>query len=319
MVSLKAPFVLATALCTVAASPCSASTLSFDWGEATIVETSAQANLQLGDNSSVPPVSQTLPGGGDAKAEINIPLNTSNGNEFRILNQQRSNSDARLEYEGFWNDSPASNTVYTGSASISYRVTNSAAANNLFYSFRIEDTLLTLLSGGEESRSPFLLNQSGPTSSVGVQLTHLVVVNGVDTVSRKQLEFWTYNVPKGEFDSELRFGINQNGLSASTSPTVANFGDGETRTIGWNATVDQEHTIELGLFEQDETKDVLVQMSMRIIHGTEAEISAEYVDPASFSGRFSNIGSPSPVPLPAAAWLFLSALGGLGIIKRKRS
>ncbi|MBT7287624.1 MAG: VPLPA-CTERM sorting domain-containing protein, partial [Rhodospirillaceae bacterium] len=38
------------------------------------------------------------------------------------------------------------------------------------------------------------------------------------------------------------------------------------------------------------------------------------------AGFFSdNLGTLNPVPLPATVWMFLTALGGLGLLGRRRS
>ena len=54
------------------------------------------------------------------------------------------------------------------------------------------------------------------------------------------------------------------------------------------------------------------------------ESQGSYGNPSSFTGddfKFDNItveATVSNVPVPAAAWLFLSALGGLGVMRRKQ-
>ncbi len=310
---MKPSIQMSAALCLCAAyQQVDASTISYDWGEVTVTGTTARANLKLGDGSGVPIVSESQQGDETADAEINIARNQTTGNEFQILSQQKGNSDARLDYAGQWFDDPPTNTVYTGRTQITYDLTNSGDAGLLLYNFRIEDTVLKLFAGGEETRSPFDLGESGP-NGVGVQLSHLVLVDN-QILSDKGLEFWTYNFDVGQYESELRFDIRQNGLSASTSPLIQRAGD-EFETYGWMATVDKDYTVSLGTFDQGETKEVMVQMGMRIIHGTEAEFDVQYVDPGTFAGRFSN--TAASVPLPATGWLMIAGLAGLGSLARR--
>jgi hypothetical protein len=71
----------------------------------------------------------------------------------------------------------------------------------------------------------------------------------------------------------------------------------------------------IGTFEAGDTKEVVVQMDMTVLHGSESEVDLVYKDPGTFSGRFSFVDAPhrggtlpAVIPLPAAGWMLLGGV-----------
>lgn len=307
-----------------------AATFSFLGGEGVVVETNAVSDVDLGGPGRLPRQEETKIGNQTSVVNDNY-TNQRNGAEIETTSRQRGDSRATLEYNGYWTTDPPKNTFYQGRARIGYAITNTGDPGALLYQFDISDTELQLRSGGEREQNPFnIASREGPPKSVGVELRHRVFVDNSQVVSDKRLAFWTFIEDIGEFESKVSFRIDQDGISASTSPiTQEQFPGGPLETIGWTATVDRQFTASLGTFETDETKDVIVQMDMTVLHGTESEVDLVYKDPGTFSGRFSFVDAPPPggtpppvVPLPAAGWMLLSGFAALGVarhgVRRRR-
>jgi hypothetical protein len=307
-----------------------AATFSFLGGEGVVVETNAVSDVDLGGLDGLPRKEQTRIGNQTAVVNDNY-TNLNNGADIETTSRQRGDSRATLEYKGYWTTDPPKNTYYQGRARMGYAITNTGDPGTLLYQFDISDTVLQLWSGGEREQNPFnFASREGPPKSVGVELRHRVFVDNSQTVSDRKLTFWTFIEDVGEFESRVRFRIDQNGIPASTSPIEQAPAPGEQpETIGWTATVDRQFTASIGTFEAGETKDVIVQMDMTVLHGTESDVDLVYKDPGTFSGRFSFVDAPPSggtfppvIPLPAAGWMLLSGLAALGVarhgVRRRR-
>lgn len=257
-------------------------------------------------------------GGATAESNIMIGTNKVTPDYYRAKSRQTPSGDSLLEYDGYFVFGDGQST-YSGSTSVTYLVTNTADVTRpLGYNFAIEQTELKLLSGGDSFEPPWQVDTGG----AGVQLRHTVKllsggsIFGDQVISDRSFDFWTFYPGGG---AQLTYNDEQSGLPTHIIPIQKFYEHAGWITEGWKATILEElYQVELGVFAPGESKTLQVAMTLDATHGVEREIYAAFADPGEFSGRFGEYTGTAVVPLPAAAWLFLSALGCLGIIKRKR-
>jgi len=231
--------------------------------------------------------------------------------------QQDADSFSTIEYDGTWADETFKGSVvqYRAQTFYGFSVTNTAPARSLSYTFSLTGMEIELYGGTPViSSNPF---EGG--GNVGVRLEHEFETQGPSaptTLSKLGYDFWGFTNADRE---NLQGSEKEAGLEGTISDILVPSGNEQIK-VGVRSLINNKSvTVDLGAFDEGETKTFSATMSMSVKHGfIEDSIFARISDPGGLTGRFTVTGPVAAVPVPAAAWLLLAGLGALTVLRRAR-
>lgn len=181
-------------------------------------------------------------------------------------------------------------------------------------------TLTTIAGFASSSTSTYTVGWSGNLAATYTYLLHAAPsFDGSSSQASLTLDFGT--VLEGSSVAPLSFSLynladpdrigldldsfSGTGDTAQLGTNLATFsGLGAGSSVGFNATLD---TLTVGLFN-----------AQYILNLSDADLGASTTR-SNYQLTLNLVGNVAPVPIPAAVWLFGSALAGLGVVGRKKA
>ncbi len=234
---------------------------------------------------------------------------------------QNDNFFSLQTFEGFYTSGQPGYNRYEGNTYAVYTVTNDEPGEGeILYDFSVSDMTMTILNAYGPNVNPFTSPQDG--SAGGRFLFEAFTAegsgaNGSLSVFRAEAEFWVYGNPMSG-GASIEFGT-VSGMSVANIQQIQSSGPGFTE--GYSVTLGElSGSISLGNFAENESRLFQVQTTLIAIGSSyEHDIVATYQDPGTFNGFRRAVSAPvSTVPLPAAGWLLLVAVCGMGAARRSR-
>lgn len=161
--------------------------------------------------------------------------------------------------------------------------------------------------------SSALLIEDLDSATSGTPQGYLAWITGLTDGDTVDASFWVYDTSSGAAPSARIWGhytlgndVDSYEGSASGNTTYSGATDWSELSHSW-------------VFDSDGgTRDGLM-VEVRFYDGSSATTGALLVDDLTVTSSAGAITSPAAVPVPAAAWLFGSALTGLVVARRKRA
>jgi hypothetical protein len=259
----------------------------------------------------IQPISQpavvdvTIPGGDD-------------GDSFSYRVEQSSDLESSIRYSGLAASGlgdPGDRYIFNAySQVIIDAVNDSGGPGFLSYNFSLDDLFIEIRNGQDQMDNPF--ENALPNGEVGVRFRHVIGDGDLNVLYDAEAEFWTWANDSSDNKLRSEFGA-LSGFSVDSLVPITGFGGFiEGYTVNF---APLQETIPFGLFDTGERKEFLVRMEMPVLQSPgEVQIEARMADPGNASLTFTPAGDITPVPLPAAGWMLLAAIGGLCLVNQRR-